>query len=681
MPKILNNNRDIYLILLIILIKPLVAVAHESEKANAKTVHSLEEVVITATRSEKQADAVSADVDVLTKKDIETAPDVNVDALLTRFGGIDITRPSDMAVPNHMRIAIRGVDGANRVLYMVDGVPLNSALTGFVIPGIIQPSSIEQIEVVKGGFSSLYGSNAMGGVINIITKKRKADGWGVQPFCAAGGDGYRESGLHAEAKEGKLTGSLDINYRRIHNHYRNDHRVDYSYNFLTGAWSREKTDTVKAGFREGRAAGRIDYKISPTSGLTFSGGYSDNYSGLGETTHLDPAEDRTTKRQLYYLNAGGHTIAFDTVKLNALVYTNYDNTEMDDENRRWGEGLLGTRSGYEYGGRKFWGRDTGLQVKAVMPLGSYTSLTAGTDINYKQGYWRNWGRRGKLIDATMDRTMTTQAVYLQSETELFQRFTLTLGGRFDANNSSESSFSPKVGLLCRLNDHISLRGSAGRAFRAPNLSELYMPTWQMVPGIPFMSNPDLDPEVLWSYDLGLSLRLFDHTTLKLTGFYTEAEDLINAVMTIGAMRLENLNKVKTDGCEVSLETAPLGWFSGYANYTYTHAVDKDLGRMGNIPLHRINAGVQATTRLSPQAVLTSCLDMRFTDKMFYQDRMTKNLLQLDSFTVFDLTLRLDLWEHLGIKAVMTNVTNEQYEQHNADAGPERAYWMRVEYRL
>jgi outer membrane receptor protein involved in Fe transport len=61
--------------------------------------------------------------------------------------------------------------------------------------------------------------------------------------------------------------------------------------------------------------------------------------------------------------------------------------------------------------------------------------------------------------------------------------------------------------------------------------------------------------------------------------------------------------------------------------------------------------------------------------------MTKNLLKLDSFTVLDLTMRLDFYERLGVKAVMTNVTNEKYEQHNGDIGPARSYWMRMEYRF
>jgi outer membrane receptor protein involved in Fe transport len=277
--------------------------------------------------------------------------------------------------------------------------------------------------------------------------------------------------------------------------------------------------------------------------------------------------------------------------------------------------------------------------------------------------------------------MSTQALYAQNETELFERLTITLGGRFDANSESQSAFSPKLGLLYRLSDRISMRGSAGRAFRAPNLSELYMPTWQMVAGIPFESNPDLDPEVLWSYDLGIAVQFHETTKLELTGFYTEATDLITNVVTRGVMRYENLSKVTTDGFEAGIKTAPLPWLTAYANYTYTHAVDKDLGRMGNTPMHRFNAGVETRWRVTQQALLTTGLDLRYTDILFYQDRMTKNLLKLDAFTVVDFSVRLDLYECLGVKAVITNLANENYEQHNGDIGPARSYWMKMDYRF
>jgi outer membrane receptor for ferrienterochelin and colicin len=564
---------------------------------------------------------------------------------------------------------------------MVDGVPLNSALTGFINPGIIQTDSVERVELVKGAFSSLYGSNAMAGVINVITKKRTEDGWAATPFIAAGDYGYRESGSHVEAKEGKLSCSLDGGYRSIDNHYRNDDRVKYAYTMFSGSWKRTQTDTANAGFREARLSGRFVYDHSDTTGFTLGGSYSGGYTGMGETAHLRPEQDRDLDRELYYLHAGGHTLVLDTVQLEARVYTNYDETDSDDENMTGHDLPWGTLYRYEYGDRKYWGRDNGLQLKAALPWSGCNFLTVGTDFNWKRGYWRNRGAGGRVIEQTMDETMSTQALYAQNETELFDRLTVTLGGRFDVNSESESAFSPKLGLLYRLSDRISLRGSAGRAFRAPNLSELYMPTWQMVAGIPFESNPDLDPEALWSYDLGIAVQVHETTKLELTGFYTEARDLISNVVTRGVMRYENLSKVETDGFEAGIETAPLSWLTAYANYTYTHAVDKDLGRMGNTPMHRFNAGVQSQWRMAPRAVLTTGLDLRYTDSLFFQDRMTKNLLKLDAFTVADLSVRLDLFERLGIKAVVTNLGNEKYEQHNGDIGPARSYWMKMDYRF
>ncbi len=662
-------------IVLLQIISPMTATA-QSTPGTGSTAYRFDEVVVTATRGEKSLDEVTADVEILSAQDIKAAPTSNIDDMLRRFSGVEMTRSSDMTVTFPMSTSIRGVSGANRVLYMVDGMPINSALTGFVIPGIIQPETIERIEVVKGAFSALYGSNAMGGVINIITKKRTMEGRSEMPYISAGSDGFREAGIRLEAKKDRLSGSINAGYRSIRNHYRTDRRVKYSYNPFSGGFTTRETDTVNAVFRDRRFAGRLDYQVSDRTTLMLSGGYTESDTGMGRTTHLPRERDRNMNRTLYYLNLTAQTLLFDELELETRLYTNYDRTETDDENMVEHQGFFGSRYSYEYGDQDYWGRDTGLQLKAATPLSCTSFLTAGIDLNFKEAYWKNRGSDGRVIDRTMDEDMTTQALYLQHEIELFERLTVTLGGRFDANSESESSFSPKMGILYRLNDRIQIRGSIGRAFRAPTLTELHQPTWQMIPGVPFMSNPDLDPEVIWSYDLGISVKIHKNASFKLTAFYTDAEDLITAVITNGVMRYENVNKIETDGFEVGLEVSPVSWLKGYANYTYTHAVDKEQGRLGDTPLHRVNAGVQTVHRIAPRAVLTTALDVRFTDSMFYQDRMTKNLLEMDAFTIADLTVQLDLFDRLNIKAVVTNLTDEEYEQHNADAGPERAYWVK-----
>ena len=132
-------------IVLTLLILPGFSKAEEKDKDSVTT---LEEVVVTATRSAKSADEVFADVEIITQEDIKNSSASNVDDILRRVGGVDIRRPSDMGITSPLNINIRGVGGTKRVMVMMDGVPLNSALTGFVQPNQIQLSSIERVEVV-----------------------------------------------------------------------------------------------------------------------------------------------------------------------------------------------------------------------------------------------------------------------------------------------------------------------------------------------------------------------------------------------------------------------------------------------------------------------------------------------------------------------------------------------------
>ena len=202
--------------------------------------HELEEVVVTATRSAKSADEVFADVDIITQEDVKNSSASNVDDILRRLSGVDIRRPSDMGITSPITINIRGVGGAGgkRLLFMMDGVPLNSALTGFVQPNQIQLSSIERVEVVKGPFSSLYGSNAMGGVINIISKKRKTDGVDIVPMFKSGNYGFIKTGVSVLGRKGGFSYSLDGSYRSIDNHYRRDKQVKYAFNPATGGFDK-----------------------------------------------------------------------------------------------------------------------------------------------------------------------------------------------------------------------------------------------------------------------------------------------------------------------------------------------------------------------------------------------------------------------------------------------------------
>ncbi|MBW2345384.1 MAG: TonB-dependent receptor [Deltaproteobacteria bacterium] len=664
--------------LLAVLFLPGLSKAQEEQEK----IHELEEVVVTATRSAKSADEVFADVEIITQEDIKNSSASNVDDILRRLGAVDIRRHSDMGITAPVQINIRGVAGAKRVLVMMDGVPLNSALTGFFQPNQIQLSSIERIEVVKGPFSSLYGSNAMGGVINIISKKRKTDGVDIVPMFKSGNYDFIETGASVLGRKGGFSYSLDGSYRTVDNHYRRDKQVKYAFNPTTGGFDKSYKDVSdNSDYDDTRFFARFNYDFSDVTGLTFTGSYTEADTEMGTTHYLPVERDVDTEKKLYFLNLNGHTTVLNSLNIDMRVFSNYDKSDSKCEHIIDNPAPFGPPFLFEYGDREYWGRDTGIQIKASMPLGNFNYLTAGVDSSFMSGYWKNSKEDGTVIDHTMDESLDNQAVYLQNETELFSSLIVTLGARYDMNSESEDSFSPKLGLLYKLNDRVNFRGSAGRAFRAPNLNELYTPTWMMIPGIPFESNPDLEPEIIWSYDLGTSIRLTDGIDFNLTVFYSKAKDLISTPITAGVMRYENIDEVETDGFEVGLEGKILPWLTGYVNYTYTHSVNKVEGRLGNRPLHQSNGGIRTVHELGTKTRLTASLDARYNGSMFFEDRMTGKKIDLDPFTVLDFNLRLDLFDRLGIKGAVTNITNEDYEIHGSNLGPERCYWVGVDYRF
>ncbi len=669
--------------LLIISVLVVTVLMPELSKAwEPEGIYEMEEIVVTATRSPRSPEEVVANVDVITNEDVKNSSATNIDDILRRLGGVDIRRASDVGFARPISVYIRGIGGSRRVMLMMDGVPVNSPITGFLNFNQFQLSSIERVEVVKGPFSSLYGSNAMGGVINIISRKRKKEGIDIVPMFKLGSYDFIEGGVSVLGRKGKFSYSLDGNYRTIDNHYRRDKQIHYIYNPATGGFNKKYKDISKyAEHNDERFFARFDYDFSDATGITFTGNYMKAYTERGTTLFLPVERKKDQDKISYFLNLNGHTTLFNNLNLEARVFTNYDKSEGKLEHIIDNPAPSGPPFLFVYGDRDYWGRNIGVQVKASMPVMNFSYLTMGLDSNFMKAHWKNTKEDGSVIGNVMDESMKTYAIYLQDEMELFSRLLVTLGVRYDINSEAEDSFSPKLGVLYKLNDNISFRGSVGRAFRAPNLQELYMPTWMMIPGIPFKSNPNLEPETIWSYELGTSIRFADRFKFDLTGFYSKAEDLISPLIKGGIQRFENLNEVETDGFEVALEGKIFPWLSSYINYTYTHSVDEERGRLDDMPLHHANGGIRLTHEFGPKKRFTASLDARYYGSRFFKDRKTHKKIDLDSFTVLDFNVRFDLFDHLGIQVAVTNITDEDYEVHGSVLGPERCWWVKVDYKF
>ena len=151
--------------------KPTTTVLKPEEKTTGQEekITKFKEVVVTATRTEKDVADAPGDVHVVTKEDIEKRNVSTVDEALSDVPGVFDNRGKGL-MDTQAQINLRGIPGANRTLILLDGIPINDAFTGNVMWTGMAPGSVEKIEVVEGPFSSLYGGNAMGGVVNIITQ-------------------------------------------------------------------------------------------------------------------------------------------------------------------------------------------------------------------------------------------------------------------------------------------------------------------------------------------------------------------------------------------------------------------------------------------------------------------------------------------------------------------------------
>jgi outer membrane cobalamin receptor len=522
----------------------------------------LDKITVTATRSAKSADEIFADVEIISSEDIANSSSNNFTDLLRGIPGLD--NRGETGPGGWFSTDIRGINSSRGLLVMMDGVPLNSGLSDFTYTTSIDLSAVDQIEVVKGCFSSLYGSNAMGGVVNVISKKKKTDGYSITPRFYTGGFGFKEYGANLIGRDGKFSFNLNASHQNIDNRYRRDKQLEYVKNGGMGGpttYTKVYNDIVDADSENTKLFTRFDYDVDETTGITFSGNYTTSSANNGKTEYLAMVRDLgTNDKDSYFLNLNGRTRVSDLFDLDMRVYTNYNNADSNKEQMvsggMGGMGGMGGGTTYKFGHQEYWGQNTGVQIKTNATLGDNHFLTVGVDSSFKEGYWKETYEDGEVIDTILDKSMDSHALYLQDEIDI-SSLTVTIGGRYDTNSESESAFSPKLGLFYKLNDRISFRGSAGKAFRAPTLQELYQPTWLMGMYL-FYSNPDLKPETLWSYDIGTTIKITPEIEFSLTGFYSQIENMIStrkAEIDGRTVRIyDNIDEVVTDGFEAMPES-------------------------------------------------------------------------------------------------------------------------------
>jgi len=638
-----------------------------------------EPVVVTATRRPQTAKMTPASVMIVNREDMSNRQRTTFDQTIESVSGVAAFRSSPISVQS---MSIRGASDVagggvgNRVLLLVDGRPALTADSGGAFWSLVPTHFIDRVEVVKGAFSSLYGSTAMGGVVNVITRRPDY-----------------ESKLQLDMRVGYFelpagiphTGDTPMQ-NEIQAHYSGaSKRVSYLFSA-----SRKQSDghaeRTAYEFYDLYSKILFDLRQNRNLELTFGGGASENdypHTWLNSAEPLSVRAKFTDDRQeKKYLSGDVYYWAVPTEKLkySSRFYL------------------------YQHKQRSFFNEsDPSITLPGNEPLGTGTKVDGTklgniTQIDYYLGD-KNYIITG--FDAQIDavesspdtimygnRQINNFAVFAQDDIDLTSTLSATIGGRYDWNHldgrATIGQFSPKVALMWAPVSRLSFRGLYGRAFRAPTIAELFFQK-EIAGGTEFVPNPNLSAERMTvSLEGGVRWTPTGNLNFDAAVFRYEYEDMIyweNVSNEYGVgyplFQVRNLNSALIEGAELTVQTGLTDHLTLSGNYTYLDAKDRSPNRLDGLLPYR------------PRHLLNFAVDAAWFDYFFHVDTRYRSEIEEvflyplqapDAFWVTNANLRYELGEHMLLSATVNNVFNAQYEELARYRMPGRNWIFGVSYR-
>ena len=566
-----------------ILALPLPLLAAPPEKGGPAN-HEMDEMVVTATRTEEPLKSIPGRVEVITREDLKEMPVQTVDEALSYISGAHGERANG---PYSFKstLTLRGLGNEQgRTLVLLDGVPMNSSDMGDVNWNRINMEDVQRIEILKGPAASIYGNNAMGGVINIITQKptRIAEGristqYGTyDDWQLRGIAGFRTS----EEKKG-LWGRVSAFSHNSpgYTNVPNDEQTRYTVkNFIT-----EKTINGKVGW---------DFNESNSLELQYT---QDNQT-VGEGKEIFAYDG---VHRAYDTGAWQGRLNLGYEGWNGLlnVYFNDTNYDRTQESITDSTDLLKYINSYSRTDSKVNRQELGVMTNVSRVWGPNT-FTLGFD--YRDGLMdgTDYSRTGTITFATDYGKIRTLGGFFQDQLRFLDDKLIflaglrydnatTYDGHYDTNISSLSSYtsyysdhtwdqwSPRASAKYFFMDNLSAYLSYAHAFRAPLLDDMYR-TGKMKGGYK-ISNPNLGPENLDTFEVGTDYQPMENLKLSGSGYFSVGHDFQYYVnVSSGISQKQNVGEVQIWGMELNAEYDPFKFmdidvlkkFTVFANYTF-----------------------------------------------------------------------------------------------------------------
>lgn len=609
-------------------------------------IQTAEQMVITATRTEVELKKAPASMSIITKEDILSEPGTALNDLVKNVAGVESQMDGGRA--GREMISIRGMD-SKFTMILVNGRKLSSSNAIFrgndFDLSVIPKDSIERIEVIRGPMSALYGSEALGGVINVITKHPN-NKWNSQ---LSGDYNYRDDDGGAQYSTGFNTAGALIEDELFMSFSLNQSTRDAWHAFSGQAInsSGDTYDRSDATTLEARdtlsVAGNLLWYINQDHDLAFDFSYADDdRDGVLESTSGLTESEMRLKRNTQAVTYNG---TFDWGE--ALVRYNRDAVTSEDNYNS---------KNVELGFYDVDETNHSIYTHATTYIGEHI-LTLGGELNYAEL------ANPDSLTETGKASVAQQALFIQDQWALSDATTLTYGARIDLHEQFGSHWSPRAYLVHSLTDKLTIKGGVGTAFNAPSL--LQLSSENIISSCKgaclVVGNPDLDPETSVSYEVS-AIYTENNWGIEAGLFRNEIKNLIdqdrdNPIGSSGELDIftyKNIDEALVQGIELSgyYEFTDRLNFDG--NYTFLDTEDKTTNES---LLDRPDHAVMGRLNWKATADLDSFARVNYNGSTLIESDIYQ-----PSYTTVDLGVNYLIGAELRLRAGVKNLTSEQFEE-------------------
>lgn len=581
-------------------------------------VYTLDGIVVTASRvPEKKIDS-NADVSVVTAKEIEEKHYDDVSEAIRHVPGVMIASHGiSSQTTNSDQVYI---NGSPNVVVLVDGMRRNTngnSLMNASIGELTNMASVDHIEVLKGAASTLYGSDAQGGVINIITKAPKENGVHTTLRASVGNFGRENYNFYNEGREGNLFWTVEAGKELLHQY--------------KDGWGRRVVNHLNADHYNVK----MGYDLGNDSDLVFhyekySSDYTMPYRGTNDPTPSAGTKDNDSTSLQYKAKIND--------RLTNLFSIYRNNTSFNVPMQYWTMDM----------------RTSGISDQLVYEMDNQT-ITGGFD--WYEDEIRKYPQEQELAG----KKVHTAAFYLQDKIDITKQWNITPGVRFDHHSKFGDHTSPSLSLGYKQNDNTNYYLNYKTFFVAPNLYQLYSPE---------CGRPDLDPQEGNTIEFGMNHRFSDSMTGTFNVFHTHAKNILTFDSSY-PYRAMNSGKTDVNGFNISLDKEFSKHWEAGVGYSYLHAsaqAGKNINLNGVLPESTLNVNVTYKADKFNASLDGRGIMNRYGNKQHPEMRNYAN------YWVWDVAANYQFAKGATLFARVNNIFDQFYTDVGSSNGPDDMYW-------